>query len=85
MYDNKYCSFIDALEESARIIGDDGFLIDGDGVTWDIFTLMDYTADAYMIKDDDDNYAYWCVGFDGSIGFTRDDGYHVLWLFKPED
>lgn len=76
--ENKYYYFIEAVKESAKIIGD-SLLTDGENM-WDCFNIMDYPDSREEGGD-----VYWCVGYDGSIGYTEDNGYNVNWLLVPCD
>lgn len=73
---NKYMSLKDAVKEAVKVIAEEQFLTDSNGIEWDTFNLMD--QDGYEC--DNDN--YYCVGHDGSIGYTRDNGINVDWIYK---
>jgi len=71
---NRYYNFTDAVKESEKIIGDKGILVDNSGAEWDCCNLFDH-PDAR----DNGGDAYWCVGHDGRIGYTQDNGHNVRW------
>ena len=79
--ENKYLTLKSAVEEAVtRLDGD--LLIDNAGTVWDTDNLLDEIA-AGNGEDIDDG--YYCVGHDGSIGVTHDDGHNVTWLYKVTD
>ena len=62
---------------------DDGQLLeDNAGEKWDIYNLMDQEDGIENAVIDADH--YYVVGFDGSIGYTCDNGYNVSWLYKVD-
>ncbi len=74
---NRFYNFTEAVKASQEIIGD-GLLEDNEGTKWDCFNLMDYPDNREIGGD-----AYWCVGHNGSIGYTDDNGYNVRWDYIP--
>lgn len=80
MDNNRYYDFKEAVKASESIIGN-GILIDSAGTEWDCFNLLDNIDDSDS-REAGGN-AYWCIGWDGSIGYTEDNGYNVRWDFKP--
>lgn len=75
--DNRYYDFNEAVKASEKIIGEKGQLIDTTGEIWDCFNLMDNRDSR-----EEEGSSYWCVGYDGSIGYTENDGCNVRWDFQ---
>lgn len=75
--DNAYYVFKDAVKAAEGIVGK-GLLEDGSGRIWDCNNLSD--VDDSKPEGGD---GYWCVGWDGSIGYTEDNGYNVRWDYIP--
>jgi len=76
---NTYYNFLDAVKASEIIIGDNGILVDNSGTEWNCFNLFDYPDTKNEGGD-----AYWCVGIDGQIGYTEDNGENVSWIYLPK-
>jgi len=77
--ENKYSTLKSAVEEAAtRLDGD--LLIDNAGTIWDTDNLLDEIAT--VGNGEDPNGGYYCVGYNGSIGITYDDGHNVAWLYE---
>lgn len=70
----------EALKAAEERLEEGQFLGDGLGVKWDIDNLLELPEGVEGFDVDDDN--YYCVGWDGSIGITRDNGYNVEWIYK---
>lgn len=77
---SKY-TWAEALAESKKRLEEGAFLSDGANM-WDIDNLSDYPEGVTGFVVEDEN--YYCVGWDGSIGITRDDGFNVDWIYKAE-
>lgn len=78
--ENCYLTLMDACKVSAERL-DEGQLLDDGANDWGIDNLIDevYNSDSEEL-DGEDN--YYCVGYDGSIGITHDNGYNVEWIYK---
>lgn len=72
--ENKY-TWREVLEEAKSRLSEGQLLEDNSGTQWDIYNLMDCEGE----QTDDER--YYCVGYDGRIGFTKDNGYNVEWLY----
>lgn len=77
--ENTYYRFEDAVRKAEEIIGG-GILVDNAGTEWDCFNLMDCNEEK-----EEGGEAYWCVGWDGRIGYTENNGYSVDWQFLPKE
>jgi len=77
---NQYKTLYDAVKAAQPIIERDGLLLDDGADFWSIDNLLAeiYNSDAA----EDNEYGYYIVAPDGSIGYTADDGYNVQWLYK---
>lgn len=73
----RYYKFVDAVKAAEKLIGN-SLWEDNAGNKWDCFNLMDYPDSR-----EEDGDAYWCVGSDGAIGYTEDNGYNVRWDYSP--
>lgn len=78
MRDNCFVTLKGACEAANERLGENQLLDDG-AENWDIENLMAAAADSEEL-DGKDN--YYCVGHDGSIGITNDNGYNVNWVYK---
>lgn len=74
---NIFYDFLKAVRAAEEIIGD-GLLVDGTGARWDCYNLSDHPDSRPEGGD-----AYWCVGWDGSVGYTEDNGHNVRWDYIP--
>lgn len=77
--DNKYMTLLNAVKEAATRL-DEGDLLSDGANDWDIDNLMDELDSAADLVTDDTT--YYCVGYDGSVGLTRDNGYNVEWIYR---
>lgn len=76
--DNRFYNFTDAVK-AAKLRLDNGQLLeDNAGNQWACNDLIDYPD-----SKTDGGDTYWCVGYDGAIGYTEDNGYNVRWDYKP--
>ena len=77
--ENRFYKFKDAVREAIERL-DRSLLVDNAGDEWDCYNLLDLDDERQEGGD-----VYWCVGWDGSIGYTDDNGYHVRWDYKAVD
>lgn len=80
--ENRYNSLKEALEVAKERLEENQLLDDG-ATNWDIDNLKESIASNEDMEQKCDNNNYYCVGFDGRIGFTNDNGYNVQWLYTP--
>ncbi|KAK9679512.1 hypothetical protein QE152_g40013 [Popillia japonica] len=78
--DNRYNTLLDAIKVAETLLDDGQLLEDNSGTKWDVDNLWDAEFDQEESKEDPG--CYYCVGYDGSIGYTGDNGYNVQWLYK---
>lgn len=75
---NKYLTLMEACKVAEEKL-EGNLLVDNSGTEWDTFNLMDCESQ----DTDDDN--YYCVGWDGRIGFTNNNGVNVDWIYKVKE
>lgn len=83
--DNRYNTLLDAIKVAESLLDDGQLLKDNSGVEWDLDNLWDveFCNDGFdQSKGSANHNCYYCVGYDGSIGYTVDNGYNVQWLYK---
>lgn len=73
---NSYYNFRDAVMAAEKVVGN-ALLEDNSGTRWSCDILSDQLDDRPEGGD-----AYWCVGWDGAIGYTEDNGYNVRWDYS---
>lgn len=83
MDNNCYLTLLDALREAAERI-EEGQQIESNAETWDIYNLIEAAEQSDEEPLDGDK-SYYCVGWDGGIGLTHNDGVNVEWIYtiKP--
>lgn len=84
--DNRYNTLLEAINGAETLLDDGQLLEDNSGNKWDIPNLQDAVSEAKEFDQEEsetDPDCYYCVGIDGSIGYTKDNGHNVEWLYKP--
>ena len=76
--ENCYTTLTEACRVSAERLEENQLLDDG-SQDWDIYNLMEI---AQELKELDGENNYYCVGHDGSIGITEDNGNNVNWIYR---
>lgn len=76
--DNRFYNFTDAVKAAEARLDDGQLLEDNAGNKYTCDNLMDYPDSR-----PDNGDTYWCVGYDGAIGYTENNGYNVCWCYTP--
>lgn len=71
---NKYDTLREAVLAAQELLDKDELLDDGADL-WDVYNLLDAVADEEPVD------GYYCVGYDGRIGYTEDNGTTVKWIY----
>lgn len=71
----------DAVKAAQPILERNNALLDDGADFWSADNLLTeiYNSDAGTKADE---YGYYIVASDGSIGYTADDGYNIQWIYK---
>jgi len=84
--ENCYTTLLQAAKATENKI-EDGQLLNDGANNWDIFNLIEHIKrEEYLNKNElDGEENYYCIGINGEIGITHDNGYNVDWIFTIAD